>query len=69
METYQIFIIIIGIYLMFKLTENYVNFVELNGFDGIWGDYDEPKIKNFKSKKDTKLEGYCDEKRGVCYKY
>lgn len=69
MEIRDILLIILGIFLLMKVSEGFGNFSELNAYDNKFIENDEPKIKDFKPKKTSELVGYCDEKRDVCYRY
>lgn len=69
MKFTTLILVLVSIYCLMKITEKFVNFNDLNGFDNNMIINDEPKIKDFKPKKTSNLIGYCDEKRGTCYYY
>ena len=68
MNNVNIFLVVIGLFLLFKLKEGFVNMNNLDAFDYHWGNHDNPKL-DYKPKKTSELVANCDEKRGVCIKY
>lgn len=69
MKLYKLFLLIVAIYVFVKISEKFVNFTDLDGYDNKFIKQDNPKIKNFKPKKTSDLIGYCDEKRSQCISY
>lgn len=67
MEKLKLLLIFLSVLFLFRMTESFVNFIQLNGFNDVWGDHD--NVRDFNPKKTSDLLAFCDEKRNHCISY
>lgn len=60
LDNLTIFLIIVGIFLVMRYSESFINWSSLGGFDQQWGDFDDAKLQNYKPKKVSELRVNCD---------
>lgn len=68
MNKLYILLLVLGLFLLYKISEGFVNFEKLQPFL-TWGDHDNANVINYKPTKTSDLVSNCDEKRKQCIYY